>query len=192
LGPVSLRWRSNGLGFHPRSRARAQRHARLEVIERDALARVLPEGWSVRAVRNRLLPPTVAMRAVRARGFEAFAVDCSAGPMPVAGVLLFDLEGGPVPLTAGYAARETMGAAVEAAFLEAAQSRLTEIHGAREDVLVGAREAGAALLGELRALSPVPFRRRRGVTPKVSMVTLCTAPWVVKAVSPSALVSELL
>ncbi len=192
LGPVGTRWRSNGLGFHPDSRARARRHAWLEVQERDALARVLPDGWTVDAVKNRLLAPAPSLRAVRAHGFEAFAVDCSAGPTPVAGVLLFDLEGGPVPLTAGYAARASLKAAVEAAFLEAAQSRLTEIHGAREDVVVGEREAGRALLEALRALRPTAPRTRRGPTPRVSMVTLCESPWVVKAVSPTALVTELL
>jgi ribosomal protein S12 methylthiotransferase accessory factor len=192
LGPLSTRWRSNGLGFHPTSRARARRHAWLEVVERDALARVLPHGWTAAAVRDRLLALPARLRAVRTLGFEAFAVDCSAGPTPVAGVLLFDLEGGAVPLTAGYAARPSLAAAVEAAFLEAAQSRLTEIHGAREDVLVGEREAGRALLEGLRALPPLPPRARRGPTPRVSMVTLREAPWVVKAVSPSALVTELL
>ncbi len=187
LGPVSLPWRSNGLGFHPSSKARATRHALYEVLERDALARVLPHGWLVEAVRDR----RVEVPAVAA-GFEAFAFNLSWSAVPVAGVLLFDLEEGAVPLTAGYAARSTLAEAIEAALLEAAQSRLTEIHGAREDVLVGTRDPGKALLGGVRQL-PVRARAPRArAQPRPSIVTLRTRPFVVKAVSPELRVSELL
>jgi ribosomal protein S12 methylthiotransferase accessory factor len=117
----------------------------------------------------------------------------------VAGALLFDLEEGPVPLTAGYACRRSFAAAVEAALLEAAQSRLTEIHGAREDVLLGDREAGRPLLRRLTAARPggappPPWRGSlaRGVGAPVTVVTLSTAPWVVKAASPGLLRTELL
>src|SRR3989337_2371383 len=54
--------------------------------------------------------------------------------LPVAGALLFDRQRGPVPLTARDACRLGRASALEAALLEAAQSRLTDIHGAREDV----------------------------------------------------------
>ena len=58
------------------------------------------------------------------------------GWAPVAGALLRDLEGGPIALTAGYASRPTLQAAADAAVLEAAQSRQTEIQASREDVMV--------------------------------------------------------
>jgi ribosomal protein S12 methylthiotransferase accessory factor len=57
-------------------------------------------------------------------------------------------------VAAGYACRTTRDGALLAALLEAAQSRLTEIHGAREDVVHGEREAGlplAALCRRTRA-----------------------------------------
>jgi ribosomal protein S12 methylthiotransferase accessory factor len=55
-------------------------------------------------------------------------------PIPVVAVLIVDTETGAPHLSAGYACRRTGSAAAEAAFFEACQSRLTEIHGAREDV----------------------------------------------------------
>src|SRR6266702_2334558 len=54
--------------------------------------------------------------------------------LPTAAALLFDAEHSAVPLTVGYACRLDLDGAVLAALLEAAQSRLTDIHGAREDV----------------------------------------------------------
>lgn len=201
LGPAVTRWQSNGLASHPTSLARATEHAVLELLERDALARVLPRGWTVAAARRTLVasPPRVA--AVEAQGFAAFVFDLSpkGQPLSVAGALLFELEGGPVPLTAGYACRRTWAEAADAAFLEAAQSRLTEIHGAREDVLTGDRDGAEAFFAALRRLRPraAPRRRYQGplaaVSPApIAIVQLSARPFVVKAVAPGLLVSELL
>lgn len=201
LGPSLGPWLSNGLGAHPTSRAHAVEHAVLELLERDALARVLPDGWTPHATLSRLVEAPKEARALRERGFACFLFDLAPRGMTlhVAGALLFDLEGGPVPLTAGYACRRSWAAAAQAAWLEAAQSRLTEIHGAREDVLVGAREDGSALLRLLEGVTPrTPARhveRRalaRLVTARVDVVELHRAPFVVKAVSPALLTSELL
>jgi ribosomal protein S12 methylthiotransferase accessory factor len=207
LGPRVVPWSSNGLGFHPTSRRRAVTHAVLELLERHALARALPLGWTPAAARRRQCRPPALARCLGARGFAAFTFDLTLlGSVPVAGALLFDLEQGPIPLTAGYACRLTYEAAATAALLEAAQSRLTEIHGAREDVLLGAREAGRALLTALEAASPrrpppSPWRRplAEATGEPISLVTLSGAaepgartPWVVKAYAPSLAVSELL
>lgn len=201
LGPAVTRWQSNGLASHPTSLAKATEHAVLELLERDALARVLPRGWTVAVARRALVeaPPRVA--AVEARGFAAFVFDLSppGQPLSVAGALLFDLEGGPVPLTAGYACRRAFADAADAAFLEAAQSRLTEIHGAREDVLTGDRAGAEALLAALRRARrrPAPRRSYRGplaaaARSPIVIVQLSARPFVVKAVAPGLLVSELL
>ncbi|MFO0597234.1 MAG: YcaO-like family protein [Myxococcaceae bacterium] len=194
LGPEVTPWRSNGLGAHPTSRRAAERHALAEVVERDALARSLPDGWHPAAIARRLLGRLDEV-ALSRRGFEAWAFDLSAGTGPVAGVLLFDLEGDVVPLTAGYACRATLAEAVEAAWLEAAQTRLTEIQGAREDVtLAGQREAGRELREALLRSRPARKRVASVVRPPrdTVLVTLRREPWVVKAVSERALVSELL
>jgi ribosomal protein S12 methylthiotransferase accessory factor len=150
-------WSSNGSGAHPEPEA-ALRHALLEAVERDQLARALPEGWTGEAVTRRMLDPASLPRVapaaarwrerIRANGFEVHLFDLSpelsADPrrkrraldvgLPVAGALLIDLERGPVPLTAGYACALSAEGALLGALLEAAQSRLTDIHGAREDV----------------------------------------------------------
>lgn len=204
LGPVSSDWSTNGLAAH-HSREAALDHAVLELIERDAVARALPNGWSARAAAKRGVQFESALRSqLEARGFEVYAFDLSVDArVPVAGVLLFDLESRQVPLTAGYAARRTPAAAIEAALLEAAQSRLTEIHGAREDVTLGQRIDGADLRAHLktqkrpRTLTSMPQARGRS-TPRLTLaklfvVELSNVPLtVVKVLSPHLLRSELL
>lgn len=201
MGPSITTWRSNGLGAHPTSRAAAEEHAVLELVERDALARVLPEGWTPHEALRRLVKAPAGALTLRERAFGCFLFDLTpaGGTLQVAGSLLFDLEGGPVPLTAGYACRRSWDEAAEAAWLEAAQSRLTEIHGAREDVLLGEREDGAELLRALQGVTPgAPSKRverrplSRVVKGDVALVQLRSMPFVVKAVSPTHLVSELL
>ncbi|MFL5271397.1 MAG: YcaO-like family protein [Anaeromyxobacteraceae bacterium] len=146
LGLASVRWTSNGMGAHPMWAA-ALLHALLEAVERDQLARALPEGFTEEEVlRRRIgraalagLAPGVAARVARleARGFDVHLFDLAPARgigLPVSGALLFDRERGPVPVTAGYACALDAAAALRGALLEAAQSRLTDIHGAREDV----------------------------------------------------------
>ena len=145
LGPIAVAWTSNGMGAHP-SPARALRHALLEAIERDQLARALPRGWTEREIALRRLrldslariaPGAAALaRRFDRTGFqlELFDLVPRGGlGLPVAGALLFD-PGGAVPLTAGYACHLRRDRALQGALLEAAQSRLTDIHGAREDL----------------------------------------------------------
>ena len=173
LGAAGVCWTSNGMGAHP-ARGLALLHALLEAIERDQLARALPDGFTERALARRLLDPAsleaaapraaALARRLAARGFEVHLLDCApdgAGTgdlgLPVAAALLVDEEGGPVPVAAGYACRPTQELALEAALLEAAQSRATEIHGAREDVLHGDRAASRVLAERCAAARP---RRR--------------------------------
>ena len=134
LGPAVFRWSTNGMGAHPR-RELAVRHALLEALERDQLARALPHGWTPRAIATRKLDVSgnALWRKLRDARLEAHVFDLS-GALPVAGAVLVDLDEGPVPLTAGYASGLTPQEAVRGALLEAAQSRLTDVHGAREDV----------------------------------------------------------
>lgn len=200
FGPSLYRWQSNGLGAHPRSRAHAERHALLELLERDAIARVLPHGWTAAGARRRLVTAPGWTAGFASRGFRCFTFDLTppGWPVRVAGALLFDVEADVVPLTAGYCCRATWAAAVDGAVLEAAQSRLTEIHGAREDVLHGTRAHGAELLTALAKARPASPTAGRGgslarwVDPRVAVVELRAAPWVVKAVSPVHQVTELL
>ncbi|MBJ6763068.1 YcaO-like family protein [Myxococcaceae bacterium JPH2] len=177
LGPVAVAWTSNGSGAHPES-SRALLHALCEAIERDQLARALPDGWTEEGVMRRLLQPkgleTAAPRAaelvasLRERGFDAYLFDATppgrtSGTvgLPVAAAVLVDRDGGPVPLTAGYACALRRDDALCKALLEAAQSRLTDIHGAREDVAATDREAA---LGFAQALAEVvPGRAAREV-----------------------------
>jgi len=159
LGPAVVRWTTNGMGAHP-DREAAVRHALLEAVERDQLARALPDGWTAAAVVERMLSPgslsggaprTAALAQKLAKDFEVYLFDLSPRPgmgLPVGGALLFDRWRGPVPLTAGYACATDADSALRGALLEAAQSRLTDIHGARDDV---AHEAGAEIEA-LRAL----------------------------------------
>ena len=161
LGVSDLRWTSNGMGAHP-SRPAALLHALLELLERHELALALPDGWTEDAVRRFRLSPATAERAapgaaalarrLERRGFEVslFALPGQVG-LPSAAALLFDAEHSAVPLTAGYACRLDQDGAVLAALLEAAQSRLTDIHGAREDVAAAERRGVERLRRACRA-----------------------------------------
>ncbi|BDG04547.1 hypothetical protein AMOR_35430 [Anaeromyxobacter oryzae] len=164
LGPAVLSWSSNGMGAHP-NRDAALLHALLEAIERDQLARALPEGFTETALAARLVDPAslaaVAPRTAAARaelvrrGFAVHLVDCGAKlEVAVAAALLVDPHGAPVPVAAGYACRLDRDAALAAALLEACQSRATEIHGAREDVLHGDRDAAAPLAALCAVIRP--------------------------------------
>jgi ribosomal protein S12 methylthiotransferase accessory factor len=156
VGLRTTGWTSNGLGAHP-SRDQARWHGLLEVLEREALCRTLPEGW---------LPEHLSARGVafahplaarlRAQGVAVHAVDSTPArwPVPVAAVLVADPDTRAPRLAAGYACRRTPGEALEAAFFEACQSRLTEIHGAREDV-----EQARADIPEWVLQAPAPRRR---------------------------------
>lgn len=186
IGPALARWTSNGMGAHPSRRA-ALLHALLEAAERDQLARSLPEGWTEREISLRLIEPlslsAVAPRAaewkqrLERRGFSVYLFDLSPPPnshpmktshprsspergdlgLPVAAAMLVDGEDGPIPLTAGYACALHAEGALLAAILEAAQSRITDIHGAREDVQSADPAADETLAGWCRRARP---RRR--------------------------------
>jgi ribosomal protein S12 methylthiotransferase accessory factor len=183
VGPAVTTWTSNGLAAHP-GEAGARVHALLEACERHLLALALPEGFTPEAVRRfRLAPEALAARApglarrveaLRARGFsvELFGLTPPPGrgrvALPLAAALLFDEEEGPHPVTAGYACRPVLEGALESALLEAAQSRLTDIHGAREDIGPPDRE-GARLLREMcreaaRARRPARAPASRGAS----------------------------
>lgn len=181
FGPATAVWTSNGLGAG-HTPAAARRHALFEVLEREALNRVLPGGWTEREAVRRLVAWDSPLAARLGRhGFRVFALDCTplGWAVPVVAALLFDVEGGPLPLVAGYACRARPQAAATAALLEAAQSRVTEIHGAREDVLVSRRQEGAGLFEVLararprRALSALPsLTRGRPPAPGLRVATV--------------------
>jgi len=241
LGPALVRWTSNGTGAHPEPSA-ALLHALLEAIERDRVARALPEGFTEREVARRLLDPgSLAAAAPRTagwaeriagKGLRVHLLDLSfpararagrgarrrrAGPdlgLPCAAALLVDPEDGPVPVAAGYACRLTRDAALLAALLEAAQSRLTEIHGAREDVARGDRHGAAPLprwcerarpVRRASALPHLPARapaagaravlvrlRRAGFAPAAARLDGPPGVHVVRVVVPGLRLSELL
>jgi ribosomal protein S12 methylthiotransferase accessory factor len=185
------------MGAHPERRL-ALRHALLELWERDQLARALPHGWTVRALRTRKLDGSrlPLWRRLRDARLTAHLFDLS-GSLPVVGAILIDLDEGPVPITAGYACGQTPEAAARGALLEAAQSRLTEVHGAREDVAQRREEqrglrAACESARPSRRLSDLP--RARSIVPRGAVVVeLSAAPlFVVKVRAPGMRVSGLL
>jgi len=209
LGPAAIRWSSNGMGAHPQ-RARAVRHAMLEALERDQLARALPHGWTPRAIAARKVDASKLplWRKLRDARLLAHVFDLS-GALPLAGAILIDLDEGPVHVTAGYASGLTALEAVRGAMLEAAQSRLTDVHGAREDVAHPDAAAREGLRGLIDACAKArPSRTLRGIrsiystqltrallrlSPRAAVVDLAREPLhVVKIVAPGLRVSGLL
>ncbi len=228
LGPAALGWTSNGMGAH-RDRDAALLHALLELVERDRLARAFPDGYSPATLRRRLLAPGSLARSaprtaklaasIASRRFAVHLLDASperdAIGLPIAAALLVDLDEGPVPVAAGYACRLRRDDALTAALLEAAQSRLTEIHGAREDVAAAGRDAALPIAAACARTRPsrdaraLPDVRVRGVREGVRLVLsrlrragfiravaadLPSPPGVrvVKVLVPGLLLSELL
>lgn len=195
--PAWARFTTNGMGAHPH-RPEALLHAMEEAIERDQLARALPDGFTEGAALPRLIDPkslpasapfaAALHRSLRERGFRVHLLDLSASPrarrlppgtppplplgLPVAAAVILDEEGGPVPAAAGYACRLLPDAALTAALLEAAQSRATEIHGAREDVAYGDCSAGALLSAMLDGARP---RHPASALPRVSAPSAAAA-----------------
>jgi ribosomal protein S12 methylthiotransferase accessory factor len=194
LGPAAIRWSTNGMGAHP-SRDLALRHALFEAAERDLLARALPHGWTPHAIRTRKLDATrmPLWRKLRDVRLEAHLFDLEGA---VAGAILFDLDDGPIPVTAGYCCAETLEEAAHRALLEAVQSRLTEVHGAREDVLHAERSQSGLREACQRARPTRTLHRRRtrlDLPRHVAIVELAREPLhVVKVYAPELRVSELL
>jgi ribosomal protein S12 methylthiotransferase accessory factor len=200
LGPSTASWSSNGYGAHV-TQARALEHSVLEVWERHALAETIPRGWTPRVLERSLVAwAPYLVTQLEARGFTVVPCLLATVPLPLAGVLLFDRDESSVPLTAGYACRRTPEEALTAALLEAAQSRLTEIHGARDDVATGVREQGASLLAALDCLEHQAFPSTRAVkgwprevSSRVVVVPTASTPLhVVKAIGLGLDESELL
>lgn len=140
----AYRMSSIGLGAAA-SRPEAALHALLELIENDATAPIeflgLQSGLA-RPLRHRAgyhaeLDQAVAM--VEAAGLQCTFVDLTAREhLPVIGTFLYPQAARPTMLGgrlfAGFACRVCPQEAAFAALLEAAQSRLTQISGAREDI----------------------------------------------------------
>jgi ribosomal protein S12 methylthiotransferase accessory factor len=224
LGPQPLRWTSNGMGAHPTSAARAQRHALLELLERDTLARAFPEGMTEASVMRALLsretlhawaPRTAKVAdALERQGFEVHLLDvtdASVVKVPVAAAVLLDKSGRAVPVAAGYACETSFDEAALGALLEAGQTRLTDIQGAREDVTAmeedSVQEAHALFEGARPRRRPArscPRTQARSTRDLVRTLEKAGAPGVVfvalegpgvhvsKAVVPGLLLSELL
>ncbi len=204
LGPIVASWTSNGMGAHPDLEP-ALFHALCEAWERESLAQVLPRGWSGQDLNGRRVG--ASHPAFEREGFALALFDLTpdSGLAPVAGALLRDLEHGPIPLTAGYASRPTLEDAIEAAILEAAQSRQTEIHAAREDVAVPRSFDVAALWATIQRARPSRRKVVRGPTGAAALARRFRRPvaWVelgagklpirvVKVLVPGFRVSELL
>jgi ribosomal protein S12 methylthiotransferase accessory factor len=233
LGPAFTTWTTNGMGAH-RRREDAMLHAYLEAIERDQLARALPDGITEAALEQRaidlrtlgkgMLRAAELVERLQVSGFDVCLLELTPPGrenlrLPVAGALLVDREAGPVPIAAGYACRMSWDRAFSSALMEAAQSRLTDVHGAREDVQPmppreaqelrdaiarsrprrrsrSLRDAGELFIEGRDALPIVAGRLKRAGFDRAAAVSLGlaaeTGMHVFKAIVPGFLVSELL
>lgn len=216
LGPRVFPWTTNGLAAH-RTRDEAIRHGLREVIERDQLHFAFPDGWTPEADARRVAPPAELkplIERICANGFQVELFDARASgdaalDVPVAAALLFDKDEGPISLTAGYGCAADHIEALESALLEAAQSRLTDIHGAREDVAKDVSGAGATMREwfkeparakwkgsrqkRMTAAQEVRWLTRRLAGAEITVVDLASKPLsVVRVIVTGFAVSELL
>jgi ribosomal protein S12 methylthiotransferase accessory factor len=134
--PGHFGWTSNGLASG-NTLAEATLHGLLEVLERDAIAMNLAHDAS-HWVRTDSLPAPFGAHARRwQRGGVALAVRQvpNAFGLPCLQACLHEPTGQAVQLSAGYGLHLDPHIALARAVCEAAQSRLSHIHGARDDVL---------------------------------------------------------
>ena len=148
-GDARLERSSNGLaaGLHL---GRARRAALCELLERDAVAEWLAEPATVRAQRQLLVPEVeeswlqAFMRRARSQGvyLTVYGLRSLVG-WPVAVAVLDEPAARPLARASvfGSACRATGAEALQAAVLEAAQSRLTAISAVRDDILPGPRSS---------------------------------------------------
>jgi ribosomal protein S12 methylthiotransferase accessory factor len=147
---------SIGLAAHV-DRDRAVLHALLEVIENDATAAVEVFGLTERLIEAAPEQPRSdeladALERLDRAGLTArFCRLRGALDLPVLGCFVgrdvASAEGSGVAWSAGFACRPRAEAAALAALLEAVQSRLTDIAGARDDILPEHFRPGGADLG---------------------------------------------
>jgi ribosomal protein S12 methylthiotransferase accessory factor len=132
VGPFP--WSSNGLASG-NSLTEATLHALLELLERDTLAL---HAAVDRSSRLHGLPPPVA-HAARAWALEGVELLVRALPnefgLACVSALLVDHRGGAVNLARGSGLHPDRGIALLRAVSEAAQSRLSTVHGGRDDVV---------------------------------------------------------
>ncbi len=140
----AYRMSSIGMGAAA-SRPEAALHALLELIENDATAPIeflgLQSGLA-RPLQHRVghhAELDLAVAKVEAAGLQCTFVDLTAREhLPVIGAFLYPHVAGPTMLGgrlfAGFACRVCPQEAALAALMEAVQSRLTQISGAREDI----------------------------------------------------------
>jgi ribosomal protein S12 methylthiotransferase accessory factor len=166
---------SIGLAAHV-DREQATLHALLEVIENDATAALEVFGYSERLVEAvPQLPSTPALVAaldkLAAAGLRAGFVRLrSAIDLPVLGCFVgrdvADASGSGSAVSAGFACRLRAEDAALSALLEAVQSRLTNIAGARDDIELSAfAPVGGTLVEDL----PVTRLTGAGSRPRRAM-----------------------
>jgi ribosomal protein S12 methylthiotransferase accessory factor len=134
-GPTLFGWSTNGLASG-NSVAEATLHGLLEVLERDALAMNLPEDAS-RWLEPDDLPEPFAGLARDWRGAGvALSVRCvpNAFGLPCFRAMLEEGQGQTIDLAVGSGLHLDAGIALARAICEAAQSRLSHIHGGRDDI----------------------------------------------------------
>lgn len=135
-GPALFGWSSNGLASGS-TLAEATLHALLEVLERDALAMNLPHDRSAWVEPDEFPPPFDALAA----GWQRLGVELSVRHVPndfglpcFQAVLLEDSHSQTVDLAIGSGLHLDARIALARAVCEAAQSRLSVIHGGRDDI----------------------------------------------------------
>lgn len=135
-GPVLFGWSSNGLASG-NTLAEASLHGLLEVLERDALAMNLPRDDSAWLEADTL----PARFADMAQAWARLGVSLAIRYVPNAfglpcfqAFLVEDSRDHPIDLSEGSGLHLDAGIALSRAVCEAAQSRLSTIHGGRDDV----------------------------------------------------------
>ncbi len=134
-GHTVFGWTSNGLASG-NSVDEATLHALFEVVERDALSMNRAQDRSAWVLPDSLPEPLRSLLA----GWRALGIDTAVRQVPNAfGLACFEAclherDSSSVNLSAGSGAHLDRGIALSRAICEAAQSRLSHVHGGRDDI----------------------------------------------------------
>jgi ribosomal protein S12 methylthiotransferase accessory factor len=134
-GPSLFGWSTNGLASG-NSVAEATLHGLLEVLERDAVAMNVPHDASRWVDPATLPPPFDALASQWASLGVALSVRAvpNAFGLPCFDARLHEPASTTVDLARGFGLHLDRGIAVSRAICEAAQARLSHIHGGRDDI----------------------------------------------------------
>ena len=176
-GPPLCGWSTNGLASG-NSIDEATLHAMLEILERDAIAMNRPRDASLWLEPGELPEPLRTLAADWRRGGVALSVRLVPNDfdLPCFHAVLHEGEGAVVGLAEGSGLHLDPAIALARAVCEAAQARLSHIHGGRDDITLFYATHGEGKRGAVPAHETLAWREAFDTRCRIAWRDLPAAP----------------